>query len=378
MTDILPVRIIQPRRLIPPFRLTGVAVTPFPPPLSKFQTLPLDIVDRIIDYTLAGVNPARKRFWRKSYPLLQTCKNWRMAFMQKEFSEMTVELKREQPFKLSFTKHAYPANPRLYPIETCVRHLVFVVASWKRLSEGQTLEWLRSSVEMGRINAAGIRSLKIEGFSGDEWGTYFKKNTAAATTRLVEFLRYFYETFPNVKSVSMNILKWEFLKYIPRNDLQVEPVLAALFSGREVTMFAKFIKDCFKTLNPRYFSGIISLRIESANCHNYVKYVEEWIMKVVRLNAPSLRRLHLCVVNDEWLKEITTSKPGNRMVYPRLKCIKTRVASLRFTADRNKTHAFAMGELPGHEFRHFPALEHINIHGRPYINRWIAPESDVE
>ncbi|KAJ1723283.1 hypothetical protein LPJ53_002381 [Coemansia erecta] len=378
MADILLRRALQHRRPIPPFRSTGVAATPFPPPLSKFQILPPDVVDRIIDYTLDGVNPTRKKFWRKGYPLLQVCKNWRMTFIQKEFSEMTIELKRSLPFKLSFTKHAYPANPRLYPIETCVRNLTFVVVSWKRLAEGQTLEWMRSSVEMGRIDAAAIRSLKIEGFSGDEWNTYFKNDTAAAITRLVEFLRYLHETFPNVKSVSVNILRWEFLKYIPKDDLQLEPALAALFSGREVTMYAKFIKDSFKTINPSYFTGITSLNIESANCYNYVKHVQDWILKVVRLNAPSLQKLHLCVINDEWLKDITHSKAGNQMVYPKLKSIKTRVASLRFTADRDRTHAFAMGELPGHEFRHFPALEHINLHGQPFVSRWVAPDSDVE
>ncbi|KAJ2786474.1 hypothetical protein GGI15_001503 [Coemansia interrupta] len=364
------------RRPIPPFNMAGIKTVIFPPPLSPFQTLPYDVIDRIIEYTLDGVNSTNKKFWRKSYPLMQCCRNWRIAFIQTEFSVMTVKLKRSLPLGLSFSKHPYPANPRLYPIKECVRHLVFKFESWKRLSAGETLEWLRSSVEMGRINKTAVSSLRIEGFYGDEWVAYFKKNKDAAVTRLVELLTYLHESFPNITSVSLNILKWEFLKYVDRTDLRVEKALAALFYGRDVEMFAKFVKDSFKTMNPRYFTGITSLRIESANAHNYFKYSEDWVMKVIRLNAPTLRKLHLCAISDELLKDLTTSKAGNQMTYPKLRKITTRVNCYGSNAQRNLAQALARGELLEHSFRHFPALKYINLYGRRFETHLSTSDSD--
>ncbi|KAJ2777332.1 hypothetical protein GGI15_004535 [Coemansia interrupta] len=339
--------------------------------LAPFQTLPYDIIDKIIEYTLCGINPASDKFWRKSYPLLQCCKNWRTAFIQTEFSELTVKLKRTLPLGLSFSKHPYPANPRLYPIEECVRHVVFSVDSWKRLSTGETLKWIRTSYEISRINKAAVSSLRIEGFHGDEWCTYFKKHTDAAITRLEEFLTCLHETFPNLKSVSLNILKWEFLKRIDRDEHRVEKALAPLFRGRAVTMYAKFIKDSFKSFNPRYFIGLVSLSIESTDCSNYHKYSELWIMKVIRLNAPTLRKLHLCIIRDDWLQGMTTSKAGNPITYPKLESITTGAPCFDTNEQRDSAQAYARGEMPEY-FRHFPVLQYINLYGRPSETRWAA------
>ncbi|KAJ2788248.1 hypothetical protein GGI15_000053 [Coemansia interrupta] len=362
------------RRRIPPFNMAGVDIVRIPRPLSLFQTLPYDVIDRIIEYTVGGIDPDRNEFWRKSYPLMQCCKNWRVAFIQSEFSEMAIRLRRKLPFGLTFSKNAYPANPRLYPIEECVRHLVFSVDSWKRLSTGETLEWMRSSVEMGRINKAAVSYLRIEGFSGDEWHAYFEKDTDGAVTRLVELLTYLHETFPNIKTVSLNILKWDFLKHVDSDDHRVEKALAALFHGRDVGMYAKTVKDSFKTMDPRYFIGMASLSIESNNCTNYLRYSNDWVMEVVRVNAPTLRKLHVCIIRDMLLQGITTSKTGDLMTYPKLKSITTEAPCFYSNPQRNRVHAFAMGKLPEHDFRHFPALEHINLCGRPF---GLPPNHDI-
>ncbi|KAJ2377534.1 hypothetical protein IW150_001329 [Coemansia sp. RSA 2607] len=367
-------RLLRDHKPIPSFYPSGFTVTVFPPLPSKFQTLPYDIIDRIIQYTLNGVDQAHKQFWCRAYPLFQCCWNWRIAFMQREFAELTIELKRTLPFGLTFSKRSYPANVRIYPIEECVRHITISVVSWKRLSTGETLEWMRASPELARINKTAISSLKIDGFSGDEWNVYFKKETSAAVTRLVELLNYLYDTFPNVKAVSVNYLKWEFMKFVPRADNQVELAFAKLFSGRGAMMYAKFVKDVFATFNPCYFTRLTSLHIETANAHNYFKYAEAWVTKVIRLNAATLERLELCTIFEEMLRGITHSKAGNPIIYPKLKCIKTRVACFRFVHERTKAKAFAMGELPEFKIRHFPALKHINLDGRPYVHRYVAPE----
>ncbi|KAJ2788209.1 hypothetical protein GGI15_000014 [Coemansia interrupta] len=220
--------------------------------------------------------------------------------------------------------------------------------------------------------------MKIEGFSGEEWYTYFEKDTDAAVTRLVELLTYLYKTFPNIKRVSLNILKWDFLKHIDSDDHRVEKALALLFYDRDVEMFAKFVKDSFKTMDPCFFTGITSLHIESANSHNYFRYSEDWLMEIVRLNAPTLRKLHVCVIRDELLQGITTSKTGNPIMYPKLMRITTRVSCYSSNAQRDRAQAFARGELPEHDFRHFPALGYINLYGRPFKTQWVALDNDED